>query len=67
MKKILVPLLLLELKTARLPLYAADDSFLNGLVKETEPELPVLVLPVRKSFQLQFAVGPEQSETRGSR
>lgn len=46
----------LELNTARLPLYAAGDPHLSGLTEQTD--LPVLVLPVKKSWQLSVKVQP---------
>ena len=47
----------LELNTAKLPVYAAGDPFLNGLTEQTD--LPVLVMPVRKAYQLQVKVQPQ--------
>ncbi len=49
----------LELKTTKLPLYAADDPFLDGLTTQTDPALPVLVCSVKKSYELQFTVQPK--------
>ena len=48
----------LELNTTKLQVYTADDPYLNGL---TDPAgtLPVLVLPVKKSWQLQVTVLPK--------
>ena len=46
----------LELNTAKLPVYAAGDPLLDGLT--AEQNLPVLVLPVKRSTQLQVAVQP---------
>ena len=48
----------LELNTTKLQVYTADDPYLSGL---TDPsgELPVLVLPVKKSWQLQVTVLPK--------
>ena len=48
----------LELNTARLPVYAADDPYLNGLTA-ADDGLPVLVLFTKKSQQLQIAVSPK--------
>ena len=47
----------LELNTAKLPVYAAGDPSLNGLTEQTDP--PVLVMPVKKAFQLQVKVQPQ--------
>ena len=48
----------LELNTTKLQVYTADDPYLSGL---TDPSgtLPVLVLPVKKSWQLQVTVLPK--------
>ena len=48
----------LELNTAKLPVYAADDPYLNGLTA-ADDGLPVLVLFTKKSQQLQIAVSPK--------
>ncbi len=48
----------LELNAARLPVYAADDPYLNGL-NAGGGTLPVIVLPVKKSIQLQVTVTPK--------
>ena len=47
-----------ELNTANLPVYAADDPYLDGM---TDPagKLPVIVLPVKKTLQLKVTVGPK--------
>ena len=76
MKRFLIPLLVLallcaglsahaeedaitlELNTTRLPLYAAGDPYLSGLTEQTD--LPVLVLPVKKSWQLSVKVQPQK-------
>lgn len=47
----------LELNTAKLPVYAAGDPYLSGLTEQTD--LPVLVMPVKKAFQLQVKVQPQ--------
>ena len=49
----------LEVKTAKLPIYAADDPYLDslGLAQEGDA-LPVLVLQVQKSLQVQVTVWP---------
>jgi uncharacterized protein YjdB len=53
----------LELNTAKLPLYAADDPYLDGLA-DPAGTLPVLVLPVKKSWQLQVTVLPKTLKNR---
>ena len=47
-----------ELNTANLPVYAADDPYLDGM---TDPagKLPVIVLPMKKTLQLKVTVGPK--------
>ena len=75
MKRFLIPLLVLallcvglsalaeedaitlELNTSRLPLYDAGDPYLSGLTEQTD--LPVLVLPVKRSWQLSVKVQPQ--------
>ncbi|MCR5567303.1 MAG: Ig-like domain-containing protein [Clostridiales bacterium] len=49
----------LELNTARLPVYAADDPYLNGLTS-ADDGLPVIVLAVKKNIQLQVNVLPKK-------
>ena len=49
----------LELNTANLPVYAADDPFLNDLGAQSDSALPVLVIPIKRSYQLQVAVQPK--------
>ena len=52
----------LELNTARLPVYAADDPYpemLGLAAEEGENALPVLVLPLNKSLQPQVTVMPK--------
>ena len=48
----------LELNTARLPVYAADDPFLSDLGAQSDSVLPVLLISVKKSCQLQVTVQP---------
>ena len=48
----------LELKTAKLPLYAADDPYLEGLTAAGDG-LQVIVLSVKKGVQLQVNVQPK--------
>lgn len=47
----------LELNAAKLPVYAADDPYLNGLTA-ADDGLPVIVLFAKKSIQLQVNVQP---------
>ena len=57
----------LEMSTAKLPLYAADDSYpaeLGLAAQEGENALPVLVLPLKKSLQLQVTVMPKTVKNR---
>ena len=52
----------LELNTAKLPVYEADDPYLKQLGMPEQPEedvLPVLVLPVRKTLKPQVTVTPK--------
>ena len=52
----------LELNTAKLAVYEADDPYLKQLGMTEQPEedvLPVLVLPVRKTLKLQITVTPK--------
>ena len=52
----------LEVNTTRLPLYAADDPYLDGLLADAEQAkadgLPVLVIPAKRGVQLQVNVMP---------
>ncbi|MER1992508.1 MAG: Ig-like domain-containing protein [Eubacteriales bacterium] len=48
----------LELNTARLPVYAADDPYLDGL-SAADDGLPVILLSVRNYFELQVKVQPK--------
>lgn len=48
----------LGLNTAKLPVYAADDPYLSGLTAGGDG-LPVIVLSVKKSLQLQVTVTPK--------
>ena len=57
----------LEMNTARLPIYAADDPYpaeLGLTEQEGENALPVLVLPLKKSLQLQVTVSPKTVKNR---
>ena len=57
----------LEMNTARLPIYAADDPYpaeLGLTEQEGENALPVLVLPLKKSLQLQVTVLPKTVKNR---
>ena len=53
----------LELNTARLPVYAADDPYLNGLTSAGDG-LPVIVLAVKKSLSLQVNVLPKTTRNK---
>ena len=48
----------LELNTAKTPVYAADDPYLNGLVADGNT-LPVMILSVKKAVYLQVNVAPK--------
>ena len=48
----------LELNAGKLPVYAADDPYLNGLTSAGDG-LPVIVLAVKKNVQLQVNVEQE--------
>ena len=57
----------LEVNTAKLPLYAADDPYLAGFGMSAQPEgeaLQVLVLQVKKSLQLQAKIGPQSVKNK---
>ena len=47
----------LELNTAKLPVYAADDPYLDGLTA-ADDGLPVILLPVKNAFDLRVKVQP---------
>ena len=51
----------IELITAKLPFYEAGDPFLEGFLTDAEQAegMQVLVLPVRRSIQLQIGVAPK--------
>lgn len=53
----------LELKTAKLPLYAADDPYLEGLTAAGDG-LQVIVLSVKKGVQLQVNVQPKSVKNK---
>ena len=53
----------LELKTAKLPLYAADDPYLQGLTSAGDG-LQVIVLSVKKGVQLQVNVQPKSVKNK---
>ncbi len=50
--------------TEKLPVYAANDPLIAGLLAEGTDALPVLVIPVRKSYNLQTAVLPKDATNR---
>ena len=57
----------LEVKTEKLPVYASDDPYPAelGLSEQAAEELlPVLVLPVKKSVQIQTAVTPKTEKNK---
>ncbi len=54
-----------ELNTAKLPVYAPDDPYLNGLTAGGD-SLPVIVLSVKKSLQLQVTVLPRTLKNKKS-
>ncbi len=53
----------MELKTAKLPLYAADDPYLEGLTAAGDG-LQVIVLSVKKGVQLQVTVQPKSVKNK---
>ena len=53
----------LELNAAKLPVYAADDPYLSGLTS-ADDGLPVIVLAVKKSLQLQVNVMPKTTRNK---
>ncbi len=53
----------LELNAGKLPVYAADDPYLNGLTSAGDG-LPVIVLAVKKNVQLQVNVLPKTTENK---
>ena len=62
------PVTSVSVKTDRLPVYAATDGqvapFLTERENAEENELPVLLLPVKKKYQLQVAVEPRDASNR---
>ena len=54
----------LEVNTAKLPVYESSDPFLNGLVSENTEELPVLVIPVKKTFRIPVSVMPKSVKNK---
>ena len=55
----------LEVNTAKLPYYAADDAFAAGFRAGTaENTLPVLLIPVKKGVQVQTAVKPAATKNK---
>jgi uncharacterized protein YjdB len=52
----------LELNTSKLPVYAAGDPYLDGLTEQTD--LPVLVIPVKKAYQLSVKVQPQSVKNK---
>lgn len=52
----------LELNTSKLPVYAAGDPYLDGLTEQTD--LPVLVVPVKKAYQLSVKVQPQSVKNK---
>ena len=53
----------LELNAGKLPVYAADDPYLNGLTSAGDG-LPVIVLAVKKNVQLQVNVLPKTTKNK---
>ena len=56
-----------EVNTSKLPVYAADDACLAGLLAAEAGEdetLPVLVLPVKKSYTINASVQPRDLRNR---
>ena len=54
----------LEVKTERLPVYAADDPLVSDLIPAGEEKLPVLLIPVQRSLNLQVNVLPRDASNR---
>ena len=55
----------LEVNTAKLPYYAADDAFAAGFrTGAAENTLPVLLIPVKKGVQVQTAVKPAATKNK---
>ena len=52
------------MNTAKLPVYESSDPFLNGLVGENTEELPVLVIPVKKTFRIPVSVMPKSVKNK---
>lgn len=53
-----------EVNTEKLPVYDAADEKVAGLLAPDESGLPVLVLPVKKSYTLRIAVLPKDASSR---
>ena len=50
--------------TAKLPLFTADDPVIGPLLQEGGEDLPVLVVPVKKAYELQCTVLPKNATNR---
>ena len=54
----------LEIKTEKLPLYAPEDPKVAPLLREDGENLPVLLVPVKKTITLQAAALPKEAGNR---
>ena len=65
------PVASVSVKTDKLPIYAATDekvaSFLTARDNAEENELPVLLLPVKKRYQLATVIEPKDASNRNIR
>lgn len=58
----------ISVNTATLPVYEADDPYLEGFGMKEQPEddvLPVLILPVKKNLVLPVTVKPDSVKNKG--
>ena len=57
-----------EVNAEKLPVYSAEDAFVSGLLQTRENAdenaLPVIVLPVKKSYDLKITVLPKDATNR---
>ncbi|MBR3099377.1 MAG: Ig-like domain-containing protein [Clostridia bacterium] len=57
-----------EVNTEKLPVYSASDVLVSGLLQpleaEEENEVPVLVLPVKRNYELRVTVLPKDATNR---
>lgn len=54
----------LEIKTGKLPVYAADNPLVSDLIPAGEENLPVLLIPAQRALNLQVNVLPQDASNR---